>query len=102
MAKKFLFGLGVGVLGCSVYPMFKNKLRSMTVNMLEGAITAGTTTKSFMEEVNEKAMEHRENRFKRVSESLESNPLNENDENSKNIALLKKQVEELKNKIQEM
>lgn len=97
--KKFLYGMGLGILGCNIYPLIKGKLRPIAISLVEGAIGAGSTTKSFMEEVNEKAMDRRKEGFKRVSENLEPNSLKSNDAGFENIESLKKQIEVLKNKI---
>ena len=98
--KKFLYGMGVGILGCNVYPLIKNKLCPIAVNMLKSAIAVECTTKSFIQEVNEQAIERRQERFKRISENFEPSALNSNDETSEHIELLKKQLRELKDKIQ--
>ena len=98
--KKFLYGMGLGILGCNIYPLFKGKLRPIAINMVKGAIGAGSITKSFIEEVNEQAMEKREQRFKRASENFDPNRINRNDEISENIEFLTNQLKELKNKIE--
>lgn len=97
--KKFLYGLGLGIIGSNVYPLLKDKLRPMAVKLVEGAIVAGSSTKSFLVEVNEKAMQQREERFKKAGENIEPKHLNSSDEVSENIEVLKKQIEELKSKI---
>ncbi|MDP4144574.1 MAG: hypothetical protein Q8936_08880 [Bacillota bacterium] len=97
--KKFLYGVGIGVLGCNIYPLIKDKLRPVAVKMVEGAIAAGSTTKSFIEEVNREAIEQRQHRYKKRAEDFENESLNNNMEVSENIELLKKQIEELQARV---
>lgn len=98
--RKFLYGVGVGVLGYNIiYSLIKDKLHPMAVNIAAGAISMGSATKSFIEDVNEKAMTHREERFKRVASSFDTKPIKRNEQMSENIQTLKKQLTELKNKI---
>jgi polyhydroxyalkanoate synthesis regulator phasin len=97
--KNLLYGFGIGILGCSMYSLMKEKLHPLAVKIVGGAINAGSTTKSFMEEVNEKAMDRRQERFKRVAENFEQKSSKHNDEMCKNIETLKKQLNELKDKV---
>ena len=97
--KKFLYGIGIGLLSCNVFPLVKGKLFPLAVNMVKGAIATRRATKSFVQEVNEKAMAQRQERFKRTSENFKSNSLNSSDEISEDIESLKKQLENFKNKI---
>ncbi len=98
--KKFLYGVVVGILGCNIcHSLIKDRLHPIAVKIVRGALVAKDTTKSFAEEVNEKAMEHRKERFRRVAESLEPTLSNRNNQISANIDELKKQLNELKDKI---
>lgn len=98
--KRFLYGLGIGILGCNIfYSLVKDKLHPIAVNIIGSAMAAGNATKSFIDEVNKKAMDNREERFKKVAENLEPRSLKDNNEVSENIDSLKKQLNELKNKI---
>jgi len=98
--KKFLYGVGLGVLACNVYPLVKEKVHPIAVKIVGGAIATASTTKSFIEGVNEKAMEGRQERFRRSSENFETKSTNSTNEMSENIETLKKQLEELKNKLE--
>jgi len=98
--KKFLYGLGIGILGCNLYPLVKGKIRPMAIKIVEGAIGAGSITKASIEEINEKAMEHRQDRFKRESANFEQKQIKNNDELVDNMESLKKQLEELKTKFE--
>lgn len=91
--------MGFGILCSNVYPLFKGRLRKTAVKLVEGAISAESTTKTFMEEVHEKALERRQERFKKASENLEAKSQESNEAVLKNLELIRKQIEELRVRI---
>lgn len=99
-SKNFLYGLGLGFLGYNLYPLIKGKCRTMAIKMIEGAIETGSTAKFFVQDVNEKAMEYRQEFFRKKAEDIDSRLLSNNDKILENIESLKKQITELKSKIE--
>lgn len=98
--KKFLYGLGAGILGCSIYSVVKDNLRPAAVKIVERAMAVQSSTKAFVNDINEEAVERRKKRFIREAENLDTKSLDNDDEISKDFNILKKQIDELKNKIE--
>lgn len=95
--KGFLYGLGFGILCSNVYPLIKGNLHTTAVKVIEGALSAEKTTKTFVEEVHEQALERRNERFKKATE--ESKDSGEMDELYKDMKFIKSQLEEMKLKL---
>jgi len=64
--KGFLYGIGLGIAVCVIYPKIKDKLKPVSIKMLENVFLIGNTSKGFICEVIAEAQKIREEKYENI------------------------------------
>lgn len=101
--KKFLYGLGIGLLGSKLYPSVKKNIKPIARKIIKNAIIARENTKAF---INEIALETNKEKINTGTNEIKKNNqdelilLEEEQRYAFNrIAELKKQLEDVSKKV---
>lgn len=106
-SKKFFYGLGVGILSSMLYPKCKGKLRAAVVKTVQETLIACDAAKDFVNDIDEKAKEEREKRYKRfakeiVEENITDKEISINTNEIKDSGNIKNEIYDLQKKLDEL
>jgi polyhydroxyalkanoate synthesis regulator phasin len=101
--KKFVYGLGIGLLGSKLYPNVKNNIKPITIKLIKNIIILKENTKLFINELTVEAKKETNNIYDKELKKDKQDELTllEEEQNCSfnRIIELKRQLEDVSQKI---